>query len=308
MSKRMAIGLVCFVSACVGPAKPTELTEPTRGTARRNAATDAPSGAVPIAMTTPPFVGLDDAPGKRERLPTAVILFSRVHIDGEALRFVPIVCAIDGKLQTGKTCGLAMPGTARVRVTRSNANSPAILTIARSTRDFFDDAGGRNYVAPTGPACCMYNTCVNETIPYLENGNVAITSRVLAIWPENADVALKPQSPGANGIDMSNAPWVGQSGIRVEQALRIGALRLVSTRGPCGSCGSLWVDRGGGFAPVGDLGGVGADGFDILATSDIDGDGHSEAIVYEVWRNDYGLHVLGNDWSKPAYRFNCGNI
>ena len=100
---------------------------------------------------------------------------------------------------------------------------------------------------------------------------------------------------------------MGESDVRVVQALRAGAERLVTTRGPCGSCGSLWVDRGGGFKSVKGIG-MGADGFDILATSDIDGDGHPEAIVYEVWRNDYGLHVLGNDWSKPAYRFSCGNI
>jgi hypothetical protein len=284
--------------------------EPSQHTAPKNSAKDAPAATLPnatTATTVPPLVGIDDAPGKRERLPTAVILFSKGSTDAETLRFVPVVCVIDGRLETGKACGLVMPQTARVRMTRSAANAPAIATITRSTRDFFDDAGGRNYVAPTGPACCMYNTCVDETIPYMENGNVAIPSRVLAIWPENADIQLKPQSPGSHGIEMIDGPWVGQSGVQVAQALRIGGQRLVSTRGPCGSCGSLWVDRGGGFASVGDLGG-GADGFDILATSDIDGDGHSEVIVYEVWRNDYGLHVLGNDWSKPAYRFNCGNI
>ncbi|MDI1479380.1 hypothetical protein [Polyangium sp. y55x31] len=274
------------------------------------AATSAPAAKVTVAPAGPPSVGLDDAPGKRERARKAVILFGTSTEGSDELRFVPVVCSLDGKLETGKACGLAMPATARVRTTRTDTNAPAVLTVTRSTRDFHDEAGGRNYVAPTGPACCMYNTCVDETIPYFAKGNTVAASRVIAIWPETADVDLKPQPAGADGVEFADGPWVGRAGergVRIDQALRAGQMRLVATRGPCGSCGALWVDRGGGFAVV-DEELSSTDGFDILATSDVDGDGHPEAIVYEIWRNDYGLHVLGNDWSKPAYRFNCGNI
>jgi hypothetical protein len=32
-------------------------------------------------------------------------------------------------------------------------------------------------------------------------------------------------------------------------------------------------------------------------------------VIRENWRNDYGLVVLGNDWSaKPLLRYSCGNI
>jgi hypothetical protein len=253
-------------------------------------------------------VGLDDAPAKRERVRTAVILFGMRHGDEGGLRFVPAVCSLDGELATGKACGKAMPATARVRPTRRDGSAPAILTVKRSTRAFHDEASGRHYPPPTEPACCMYNTCVDETIPYFATGVANAPSRLLAVWPETADVALVPQPSGVDRAELAEGLQVGTPGIRIEQALRVGQQRLASLRGPCGSCGALWVDRGGGFAPVrGELGG-GADGYDILATSDVDGDGHPEAIVFEVWRNDHGLHVLGNDWSKPAYRFSCGNI
>ena len=69
----------------------------------------------------------------------------------------------------------------------------------------------------------------------------------------------------------------------------------------------MWLDAGSGWAPF-EGNGRGTGAYDILATSDVDGDGRPEAIIYEEWRNDYGLLVLGNDWSKPAYRFSCGNI
>jgi hypothetical protein len=150
----------------------------------------------------------------------------------------------------------------------------------------------------------MYNTCVDETIPYFARGNQVISSRILAVWPETADIDFKPH---VHGGEVVKGPWVGNPGVRIEQLLSAGGQRLVATSGPCGSCGALWLDHGAGFDHiVNDAGG--ADGFDILATSDIDNDGHPEAIVYEVWRNDYGLHVLGNDWSQIAYRFSCGNI
>jgi hypothetical protein len=46
----------------------------------------------------------------------------------------------------------------------------------------------------------------------------------------------------------------------------------------------------------------------LLATSDVDGDGRPELLVYESWVNDYGLDVLANDETTPAYHFSCGNI
>jgi hypothetical protein len=255
----------------------------------------------------PPSVGLDDAPGKRQRVPTAVVLYGARWGETDELRFVPLVCTVAGKIEMGKPCGLAMPVTAKVRVTRRESTSPAIMTLARTTKDFHDEAGERDYKAPTGPACCMYNTCIEETIPYLTKATQNDSSRMLAVWPETADVDLQPRGSGPKAIEFADVPWKGAKGVRIEQALRAGGQRLVAARGPCGSCGSLAVDRGSGFVPMGDLG-PGVDGYDILATTDVDGDGHPEAIVYEAWRNDYGVHVLGNDWSKPAYRFSCGNI
>lgn len=261
----------------------------------------------PVALgpAGPPTAGLD-APGKHKRVATAVVLLGTSGFSNGEVRFVPVICSLDGKLATGKACGSAMPKRARVRTTRADPSLPAILTIARSTRDFRDDAGGRVYPAPTGPACCMYNTCLEETIPYLARHTSAQALKViLAVWPETADVDLKPRPRGADRALVADGPWIQQPRVTLDQAVRVGSRRLVSLGGR--SAAQLWADTGGGWARV-DGAGQGADAFDLLATADVDGDGQPEVIVHEVWRNDYGLHVLGNDWSNPVYRFSCGNI
>jgi hypothetical protein len=242
---------------------------------------------------------------------TAVVLLgTRGLSEAEPLRFVPVVCAILGKLATGKACGLAMPARARVRMTRPDARAPSSLAIERSTRPFRDTNGDHVYPAPAGPECCMYNTCLGETIPYHAIGAARAPERaVLAVWPETADVDLKPRPQGVDLRDIEDAPWRDQADMRLEQGVSAASLRLVSARSPvgCQSCATLWARSPLGWARVEGLG-MGADGYDILATTDVDGDGRPEAIVYEVWRNDYGLHVLAGDGSKPVHRFSCGNI
>ena len=75
---------------------------------------------------------------------------------------------------------------------------------------------------------------------------------------------------------------------------------------PCASCAALWGDAGTGWQRIKD------DRFakdhEILATSDVDGDGAREAIVLARWVNDYGMVVLGNDWSTAAFSYSCGHI
>lgn len=274
-------------------------------------ASGAPSASIDVGPAAPPSAGLDDAPGRRERVPTAVVLFgTRGLSEAETLRFVPVVCSIQGRVATGKACGEAMPARARVRTTRSDPSAPAVFTVARTTRDYRDDNGGQVYRAPTGPACCMYNTCLGETIPYVAVPAPRASPRgVLAVWPETADVDLKPRPRGVDRAEIPDSPWPNKAGARIEQGVVVGARRLVSGRSDarCRSCAELWTDGGKGWAPVGPPA-IGADGYDVLATTDVDGDGRPEAIVYEEWRNDYGLQVLVEDWSKAAYRYSCGNI
>ncbi|HEY0189858.1 MAG TPA: hypothetical protein VGC42_01970 [Kofleriaceae bacterium] len=52
---------------------------------------------------------------------------------------------------------------------------------------------------------------------------------------------------------------------------------------------------------------LGSHGFTLLATTDVDHDGHPELIALERWSNDYGLDVFG-DAAEPLYHFSCGNI
>jgi hypothetical protein len=263
-----------------------------------------------VGPSAPPTVGLDDAPGKRERVATAVVLFGTAgYLEAETLRFVPVVCSIQGQVTTGKACGAVMPARARVRVTRTGPAAPAFVTVARSTREFKDDDGHRVYPAPTGPECCFYNGCHGDTIPYhAVPAPRASPKAVLAVWPENADVDLRPRPRGVDRTEIPDSPWPGMPGVRVEQGLRAGARRLlVARKAGCWTCGLLWTDDGSGWAPVGPLS-QGVDGYDVLATTDVDGDGRPEAIVHAIWRNDYGLHALVDDWSKVAYGYSCGNI
>jgi hypothetical protein len=274
-------------------------------------ASGASSTPIAVEPTAPPSAGRDDAPGKRERVPTAVVLFgTRGLSEGETLRFVPVVCSIQGTLATGKKCGEAMPARARVRTTRAAPSVPAILTVARSTKDFRDENGGHVYRAPTGPACCMYNTCLGETIPYAASPAPRESpTAILAVWPETADVDLQPRPRGVDRAEIPDSPWTNRASARLEQGVAVRGRRLISGRGDirCRSCAEIWTDGGSGWARV-EPAAMGADGYDVLATTDVDGDGRPEAIVYEAWRNDYGLLVLGGDWSKAAYRYSCGNI
>jgi hypothetical protein len=200
-----------------------------------------------------------------------------------------------------------MPERMRVRVTRTSPTSAPTLAVARSTRDFKDDAREQVFRAPNGPACCMYNGCFEETIPYLPVAAPRSAQHVmLAVWPETAEVSLVPRPRPQERGEAPNAACLGARA-RVEQLVRAGQHGLASGREPsnCWSCAKLWRDDGHGFEV--ELSSP-ADGYNILATSDADGDGQPEAIVYENWRNDYGLDVLAVDPPNVVYHFSCGNI
>lgn len=302
--------LALFVLACDVPRAPSPIV-PASHNAPLPPTPAAASTTVPVAPEPAPSDTPAEAPAPRAGGPTAVILFGTSGLTpAERLRFVPVLCSIQGKLTTGKACGEAMPTRAKVKSVRADAKLPPVLAVTRSTRDYHDENGNHLYRAPAGPACCMYNTCVEETIPYLPVAQPTANAKaVLAVWPETADVGLKPAPLAVDPTAAAASPWPGKPDAKVEQAIRVGARRLVSGRSAprCMSCTELWFDDGRGFSRVGGIG-MGADGYEILGTSDIDGDGRPEAIVHERWRNDYGLHVLGNDWSKAAYRYSCGNI
>lgn len=73
--------------------------------------------------------------------------------------------------------------------------------------------------------------------------------------------------------------------------------------------GNIQWDPGTGWITAGrSEPGPGPRGFKLLATTDVDHDGHPELIAYELWANDYGLDVYGDSDTKPIYDFSCGNI
>ena len=241
--------------------------------------------------------------GKRVRRPTAVLLFSpRLDPDPDpslppaARVFQPLVCSIAGKRITGARCGEVMPARATIRT----PGGP--LVVARSTRPFHDEAGGRDYPAPYGPACCMYNTCVGRTVPYRAALGARLAGApgpILAVWPADADLALEVARDGvAAGV---TPPLAADQ--RVESSFQRGARSYAALRSRHG--GALTWNLGAGWVVTHPD--IGPRGYTILATSDVDHDGHLELIAHERWANDYGLDVFG-DAPAPLYAFSCGNI
>ncbi len=212
-------------------------------------------------LPAPDVVGV----GGRHRKPTAVLLFappSEVPRAGmftaEPIVFQPLVCSIRGKLETGLACGEAMPARVHVRVATDENNAELeTMTLERSKVPFRD--ADRVLPPPYGPMCCMYNGCQGKTVPYhVADRALTTTKTLLAVWPEDADIDLRPNDSGATAVTWKR--------------------------------------------PLN----VGADAEYLLSTSDVDGDGRSEFVVYEKWRNAYSLYVASA--TSVLYRFSCGNL
>lgn len=205
-----------------------------------------------------------------------------------------------------------MPARATVRLTEAGGSGYGELDLERSTQAFRDEAGGQTYPAPYGPACCMYNTCVGRTVPYFPkrthpDAAFMTTRTVLAVWPADAEIDLAPLAPGlAEDTRVDDGPWArGERPARLIQSLLVHGRRYASiAQGNMNS--GLFVDGGKGWQPL--LRDLGAREYYLLSTSDLDGNGRSELLVYARWANDYGLHVVAEDAPKPLYSFSCGNI
>jgi len=243
----------------------------------------------------------DAAPGGRVRRATAVVLFAPPRspdADPSTPRvFQPLVCAIRGKRATGARCGEAMPARATIRT------SSGALEVGRSTQPFHDEAGGHDYPAPYGPACCMYNTCSGRTVPYraVTGGGPSDPRAQLAVWPADAEVELEVAAPGLAGVRAEELAV--RDGARVDQAFARGAHRYAALRSRSGGAVQWNVGRGWVTAQSA----PGPRGHALLATVDVDRDGRRELISYQLWANDYGLDVFG-DGAAPIYGFGCGNI
>jgi hypothetical protein len=237
----------------------------------------------------------------------------------DRLRFVPVVCAVRGKLEVGARCGEAMPPRARVRLTEAGSSlGIEELELERSTVPFVDTQGSHNFPAPYGPACCMYNTCVGKTVPYYPKESPAdgighpvltTTKTILAVWPADAEIGLTAFAPGVSAeAQVDDGPWVKQASKEsphLVQTTQLGSRRYASISAGWLSRGLL-QNVGAGWQVVLDEAGVRE--YYLLSSTDLDGDGRPELLVYARWANDYGLQLLANDAPKPVYGYSCGNI
>jgi hypothetical protein len=221
-----------------------------------------------------------------------VLLFAPPLAEDGPRRFQPLLCAIDGKLAVGVRCGEVMPA-------RAVLGTPAgKVAVARSTRPFHDEAGEQDFPAPYGPACCMYNTCIGRTVPYTAARARRDPRPQLAVWPADADLGLVPAPDGVAGVEVPVGPSE-----RVTQAFARGARVYAVVRGRFG--GAVRWNLGAGWTTAAAT--PGAPGATLLATTDVDGDGHLELISFERWPNDYGVDVYGEE-PAPLYAWSCGNI
>jgi hypothetical protein len=275
-------------------------------------ASSSPNTVVPQMPFLPPIVGKDDAPTKRSRKATAVLLLGTKAIqEDKGLRFLPVLCVIDGKLSGGIDCGKAMPPTVRVRTTRAHQAMPSLVWLSQTKQNFKDKSGDQTFVAPEGPVCCSYNSCSRATIPYFAGlGTTLPEANVLAVWPADAEIGLEPQSLEVDPNDVYDGSWNREPveyHRRLIQSVHHGKQRMVSLRSSVrgGTDGVLAVDNGSGWG--GRLLPPGVMEYQVFSLSDMDEDGNAEAIVFEYYTNDFGLKIFGNDWHKPAiYQESCG--
>jgi hypothetical protein len=295
-----------------------------------DAGDDGHSAQPAIAAADESFARLlpasDRAVEPRTRKPTAVLLLampSRPEAQpgiawASGISFEPVLCTVRGKLATGARCGEVMPARASLRVTVAGSFENDEIVVARSVTAS-SETEGRRISPPYAPACCMYKGCFGKTIPYRPIGNtpdqVLIATRtVLGVWPKDAEINLEPGEAGiAADFAMADAPWTAPSwrqrggplasADRPRQAfLRMG--RRYATVNAGVMDGVVFVDSGSGWREV--LSRLAPEY--LLATSDIDGDGRPELLVYEAWANNYGLDVIVDDEPTPAYHYSCGNI
>lgn len=228
----------------------------------------------------------------------------------QRLRYLPVLCAINGKLAAGAACGEIMPPRAKARSTREHAASE--IEIERSKTPFKTevDDGPVAYPVPYEPECCNYKACGGKTLPYglVERDPRAFTVALrptLAVWPKDAEIDLVAREPGVEDEALlRGAPWTARetgASATTDQAFELGARRYAAV------AGSVFFDLGAGWQKASGLA-PGPRRYHLLATFDLDGDRRPELLVFAQWANDYGLFVFANDGIKPLYGFSCGNI
>jgi hypothetical protein len=258
----------------------------------------------------------DSAPGPRRRLATAVLLISPANPlvpmgQGDQMpprRFQALICAVRGKLETGLACAKLMPARTTIRT----PNGP--LEVVRSKKQFVDpsrDDDRELWPVPTAPECCHYNGCIGQTIPYTAAANAKVAdypATIFGVWPADADIDLEVAGAGNNGVDTSDLPPTNPPQ-RVRQAFARGARRFVTVEhgflGPAmWNTGAGWIKQPSGGVSAGWL----ASGETLLATADVDGDGHLEIVGYQEWVNNYGLDVFLESSADPIYGYSCATI
>src|SRR5262249_9625346 len=163
----------------------------------------------------------------------------------------------------------AMPPRATIRTPTGD------IAVQRSTKPFHDEAGGQDYPPPFEPACCTYNTCLGNTIPYTPAAGARPRDKrtAFAVWPADADIGLQIAGDDPTATELPPLP----RGIHVTQAFSRGTHHFAEINNRY-SGGVAWNAGSGWVTPPADR--AGPRGHVVLATTDVDHDGRLEFVSY----------------------------
>jgi hypothetical protein len=230
---------------------------------------------------------------KLRRADPVVILFGAPQDREPELRLQPVLCSLRGEIRWSIECAEVIPARASVRLTDASVIAVERTRTSRNQR-----------VPPFDFACCSYNHCYDTNIPYfpVAGSRARPVGPVVAVWPPDADAELVvPTGHAETQLSEDESHAVLAAGGRVvEQAFRTkGQLYVTANAGERGMDAISWLPK-----PYRTF----SDHHIIVSASDANHDGQAEILMYERWRNNYGLTVWEPPYEDPLYRFSCGTI
>lgn len=237
------------------------------------------------------------APASGGKKPPRVLLMveanAREHPDKPRGVLVPLVCSSSpGQLAAGPTCAKAVPGKTAVAL----SDGTTAKTRGKGKVGVCLEFPGDQPVKTTGLRLAS-----------------APDDVLAAAWPAGEDLGLR--APAASKAPLpANAPRGDVTSMLSDDLDGDGKAELLVSlvrdpRPRPAAWVGLWIVPGDGAAPfLLDERRNGPGGLDVIATSDVDGDGKREIVVYAPWGNEYDVAVYEYGTADPVYAYECGNM